>query len=109
MSRDTLFALVAALSLANGLLCQPLYFPLMAPFAFAFYPPFLDISVAGIVYASIMVTAVLTLLISGIPAAIFERIAAPPPESAAGLWVWLGTVGVLFAFGLLVVLPSLTR
>jgi len=107
MSRDTLFALVAGVSLANGLACQLLYFPIMGPIAFAFYPPFLDISLAGIVYGSIVVTALLTLLISGIPAAIYERVAGESPAGTASLWVWLGVASLWFAAGLAVVLPSM--
>lgn len=89
--RDRLVPLIAIVSLLNGLpgspLFEPMYF-LLRPFAASFYigSPMLKL------YFTSMFLSLMTLLIGGVPAALYERFRRLPASTPLSLGLWLAGV-----------------
>ena len=88
MDRQGVFVLIAAVSVANGI---------MSPFiaiAFAlspiWMPELLPHTPGVLAYLSSLIVATATLLLSGVPAALFERLAGSDPDDNLPMYVWLG-------------------
>ncbi len=56
---------------------------------------FLPREPSWLLYQSSIVVSTATLLLSGIPAALYERILKPAPDDATSLYIWLAAAGVL--------------
>ena len=90
--KELLFALLGV-CLLNGLF-SPLVFILWQT-APVWMPGFL-LGVPGLVfYVSSLTLATLTLLVSGVPAALYERLSGIKDTSAKSLWIWLAGAIVL--------------
>lgn len=93
MDRQALFVIVVTVSAINGILS-----PFIAV-AFALAPVWLPELVppsAGIVaYLSSLIVATATLILSGVPAALYERIIGVRPNDTVPLYVWLATAIVI--------------
>jgi len=98
MGQHNLFALVAALALANGFLSP--FLPVVLQILLVFYPDFVAVSGPVLVFAAIISTAVLTLLVSGVPAALYERLARRPAGDPAVMWVWVAAAALLLGHAL---------
>lgn len=93
MDRETLFALISGVCILNGILS-----PLVAlPYALSpvWMPDFIPLTPSIAAYASSLVLSFATLFISGVPAALYERVADPAPDSAAPMAVWLAAAAAL--------------
>jgi hypothetical protein len=99
MSRDSLFIVVLALSLVNGLVSPflkilyvlaPTWIVYLFPGAGDFFllPEF-------VFYLCSLIIATVTLLIGGVPAALYERFVPGAYGSTAAMYVWLAGAGVL--------------
>lgn len=99
MSRDTLFIVVLSLSLANGLtspflkvlyLLAPVWVAYLFPGALEFFllPEF-------VFYLCSLSLATATLLLGGVPAALFERFVPEARGSTAAMYVWLAGCALL--------------
>lgn len=94
MDRMTLFALTAGASLLNGLFSP--FAVLIQSVAPVWFPNLLmEPSLGAVVYLSALILATLTLLLSGVVAAVFERVTNRDPYDPATGWVWLGAAVVL--------------
>lgn len=95
---------VAVVSLVNGLFSPfvALVYSLM-PF---WMPSFVPVSLPVVLMLSSMITAFGTLLLSGIPAALFERATGSDGSTATSLYIWLATA-VLMTLPALPVLATL--
>jgi hypothetical protein len=92
---------IATLGLVNGMEFSPWYEPafvLMRPLLASFYitSPLLAL------YFSSLILAVCSVLLAGVPAALFERATGRTQSDAASLSIWLGCVALL-------ALPALGR
>ena len=93
MDRKELLFVLLGVCLLNGL---------FSPLVFVFWqtaplwmPGFL-LGVPGVVfYLSSLTLATLTLLISGVPAALYERLSGIKDTNAKSLWIWLVSAIVL--------------
>ena len=107
MSRNTYFIGIAFFGMINGIFNQlALVFallyvhPLAGPLLFGSVP-------LTLIFASLMVSTA-TVILGGIPAAIYERLTGAADSTDASLWAWLaGTailtlpaIGNFFTFGL---------
>lgn len=88
MDRQGIFVLIAAVSVANGI---------MSPFiaiAFAlspiWMPELLPHTPSVLAYVSSLIVATATLLLSGVPAALFERLVKTEEDDNMPMYIWLG-------------------
>ncbi len=99
MQRDVLLVAIAGTSLLNGMHFSPYLDPVSI-----LLRPFLAGTPLGaplvFLYLASMFTSVMTLLIGGIPAAIYEHIKGEKDSTATSLGIWLGAL-------LLITLPSI--
>lgn len=100
MDRQTLFAIVVTVAIVNGIF-SPLV-GLAYALAPIWLPEFLPVSAGILLYLSSLIVATATLLISGVPAAVCERVIDRRPESKMPTLVWLGAAITLS-------LPALNR
>ena len=94
MNRNFYFIGIAFFGMINGIFNQLaliftlLYVQLLAgPLLFGSLP-------LTLMFASLMVSTA-TIILGGIPAAIYERIAGTPESSDASLWIWLAGTALL--------------
>lgn len=95
MSRENVFALTAAIAIANGLFSPDLVIVMaLAP---VWYPEWLP-STPGMLYMlSSLILSTTTLLAGGVPAALAERVMPSLSEGTGALWIWFVAVGALSA------------
>lgn len=94
MQRDVLLVAIAGLSLLNGMSSSPVLFPiyfLLRPFLAG---TFLEGDLVMTYIASFMASAI-TVLIAGVPAAIYERVAGLKDSNTTSLLIWLAATLVL--------------
>jgi hypothetical protein len=93
MDKRSIFVLICAVSVANGILS-----PFIA-IAFAlsplWMPEILPSKPSVVAYLSSLIVSTATLLLSGVPAALYERAVRPGPEDRASMYIWLGTAILL--------------
>lgn len=88
MSRQHILMAVLLVCLANGFVSPFVMLAYMwAPF---WFPDFIPMKEEYQLIGSTMVVGVLSILISGVPAAIFERASGRNDSDAVSLYVWLG-------------------
>ncbi len=104
MQRDVLLVATAAVSLLNGLHFSPLFDPvffLLRPFVASFLS-----SPLVLFYLTSILISLMTLLIAGIPAALYERIRGHTQSTPISIGIWfvvtilLATPGIMGALGL---------
>jgi hypothetical protein len=98
MQPNTLFAAALAVSLLHGLIPTPVFgvviawSPLWWPFAF-------QPTQSLLIYAAALLISSATLLVAGVPAALYERLARSTGPSATAGWIWLAGCALLTALG----------
>jgi hypothetical protein len=101
LGRGLLLAAVAGVSILNGTIYSPLFDP-VAHLLFLFTRGSSLLGPQLLFYLTTASIAVMTLLIAGVPAAIYERIRGSRQSTAVSLAIWL-VAAVLLA------LPTLMR
>lgn len=94
LKRDVLLVATAGLSLVNGMHFSPYFDPvflLMKPFIAGT----LISSPLVLLYLASIFASLMTLLIGGIPAALYERFRNQAESSSISLGIWLATILVL--------------
>lgn len=100
MDRQTIFAITVTIAVVNGVF-SPIV-GLAYALAPIWLPEFLPITPGVLLYLSSLIVATATLLMAGVPAALYERLIDRRPESRMPTLVWLGTAITLS-------LPALNR
>jgi hypothetical protein len=100
MERHHVLALVLACSAVSGIFSP--YLQIVVFFAPLWMPSWLPPSPGILFYLASLITATTILLVSGIPAAIAERLAPALRQGNGGVWVWFAGAALLTA-------PALTR
>lgn len=99
LKRDVLLIATAAASLVNGMHFSPYFEPV-----FILLRPFIAGTLLGtplvLFYITSLFISLMTLLIAGVPAALYERFRGTPDSTPASLGIWL-------AGTLLLALPAL--
>lgn len=88
MDRNQVAVIAVAICIVNGMFSDALrlfFFSTMP----AWYPGLLPVSMEMIGYFSSLLAATTTLVLSGVPAALYERFARPPADSALPAWIWV--------------------
>lgn len=99
MNPQTLFVAILGVTLINGFVSPvvPLVF-IMAPI---WLPEFVPPTRIVLLYGTSLIVSVSTLMISGVPAGIFERLTGRQQSDQASMLVWLGAALLLTLPGLL--------
>lgn len=100
MDRETSIFVLMAIAIANGIF-SPFLIVLVSIMP-AWYPGFLPVSPNLVFYFASLICSTLTLMVSGVAAALFERITARQQTDGAVFAVWIAAAIVLS-------LPALSR
>jgi hypothetical protein len=88
LDRQTLLLLVIGVCIANGILSP--FLRIAIPITAVLMPELFPRTVEWVLFWSSVLVATATLLFSGVPAALYERVAARHPEDTVSMWIWLG-------------------
>lgn len=86
IDRHTLFLLVLGECVVNGIFSP--YLKIAIPISAALMPELFPRTVEWVLFWSSVLLATATLLFSGVPAALYERLTTRNPESTASMWIW---------------------
>src|SRR5262245_8602696 len=100
LKRDGMLIGIAGLSLLNGMHFSPLFDPAFVLFRI-FAPGFFVSSPLLIFYFTSLLLSAATLMLTAVPAALFERFTGRRESDTASLGVWLGTSAALAAVTML--------
>jgi len=93
LDRQTVFLMVVGLCVANGLFSPFLTFAI--PVTAVLMPEIFPRTTEWVLFWSSIMLSSATLLLSGVPAALFERVAKPAAESTLSNWLWLAGAALL--------------
>ncbi len=99
MNPQTIFVAVLAVTVLNGFVSPIL--PLIFILSPVWMPEFAPKSSEAILYGASLIVSVATLIISGVPAALFERITGRQGSDAASMLIWLAVALLITAPGLI--------
>jgi hypothetical protein len=88
LDRQTLFFMVIGVCVVNGIFSP--YLNVAIPVSAALMPELFPRTIEWVLFWASILVATATLLFSGVPVALYERIAKPAQEATAPLWLWLG-------------------
>ena len=91
--RQTLLLLVVGLCILNGIFSP--YLRLAIPVAAVLMPELFPRTIEWVLFWSSILLATATLLFSGVPAALYERLIARDREGTASMWIWLAGAAML--------------
>jgi len=92
LDRQTLFIVVLGMSIANGIF-SPLL-KIAIPISAALMPELFPRTLEWVLFWASILLASVTLLFSGVPAALYERLAGSTAGTAS-MWVWLAGAALL--------------
>ena len=98
--RQTLFLFVIGICIVNGIFTP--FFKVAIPVAAVLMPELFPRTVEWVLFWTSIMLSSGTLLFSGIPAALYERLVENDQESATSMWIWL-------AGATLLTLPAIQR
>ena len=87
MDRNVLFFAVVGISILNGLFSP--FLAIAVPISAVLMPEVFPRSVGWVLFFSSLLVASATLLFSGVPAALYERL-VDRGRGQVALWIWLG-------------------
>jgi hypothetical protein len=93
LDRQTLLLVVIGLSILNGIFSP--YLNIAIPVSAALMPELFPRTVEWVLFFGSLLVASATLLFSGVPAALYERLIDRDPQSTLPMWIWLAGAAVL--------------
>ena len=87
LDRHTVFLLVIGVSVLNGIF-SPLL-KIVIPISAALLPELFPRTLEWVLFWGSVLLASVTLLFSGVPAALYERLVERDPNGTRSMWVWL--------------------
>jgi hypothetical protein len=100
LDRQSLLMVVMGLSIVNGIFSP--YLNIAIPVSAALMPELFPRTVEWVLLWASLLLSSATLLLSGVPAALYERLVSDDPQSSASMWIWL-------AGAVIMCLPALGR
>lgn len=91
--RQTLFLIVLGVCVANGIFSP--YLRLAIPVAAVLLPELFPRTLEWVLFWSSVLVASATLLLSGVPAALYERLVERDGAGTASMWIWLAGAAAL--------------
>ena len=99
LDRQTLFMLVLGLCVVNGIFSP--YLNIAVPISAALLPELFPRTPEWVLFWGSILLSSATLLFSGVPAALYERLIDPDAESTVSMWIWLAGAVFLSAPGVM--------
>ena len=93
LDRDALFLLVLGLCILNGIFSP--YLNLAIPVTTVLLPEIFPRTIQWVLFWSSVLLSTTTLLVSGVPAALYERLVERDPDATASTWIWLAGAAAL--------------
>ena len=93
LDRQTLFLMVLGLCIANGIFSP--YLNIAIPVTAVLMPEIFPRTAEWVLFWSSIMLSSATLLFSGVPAALSERLAPGAAESTVSTWIWLAGAALL--------------
>jgi hypothetical protein len=93
IDRQTMLLLVVGVCVINGILSP--YLNIAVPVTAALMPELFPRTVEWVLFWSSILLSSATLLFSGVPAALYERVAKPESEAELPMWIWFGGAVIL--------------
>ena len=93
LDRQTLLLVVLGLSIVNGIFSP--YLNIAIPVSAALMPELFPRTVEWVLFFGSLLVASATLLFSGVPAALYERLIERDSHSAVSMWIWLAGAAAL--------------
>ena len=91
--RQTQILLLLGICIVNGIFSP--YLKIAVPITAALMPELFPRTLEWVLFWSSIMLSSATLLFSGVPAALYERLAQGESESAAPIWIWLAGAALL--------------
>jgi hypothetical protein len=93
VDRHALFLTVIGICVLNGIFSP--YLNLAIPISAVLLPELFPRTVEWVLFWASVLLSSATLLFSGVPAALYERLVQPDAEATAPLWIWLAGAALL--------------
>ena len=93
LDRQTILLAILGVCIVNGIFSP--YLKIAIPISAALMPELFPRTVEWVLFWSSVLLATATLLFSGVPAALYERLIARNPQSMVAMWIWLAGAAVL--------------
>jgi hypothetical protein len=100
LDRHTLLLMVLGLCIVNGIFSP--YLNIAIPVSAALMPELFPRTVEWVLFWGSVLLSSVTLLFSGVPAALYERLVDNNPDATTSMWIWFGGAAAL-------TLPALQR
>jgi hypothetical protein len=91
--RTTLLLLVLGVCAVNGLYSP--FLPIAIPITAVLMPELFPKTREWVLFFSSILVSTTTLFVSGVPAALWERLVARDEASLAGMWLWLAGAALM--------------
>lgn len=85
--------MVIGVCIVNGIFSP--YLKIALPISAALLPELFPRTIEWVLFWASILLSSATLLFSGVPAALYERLARPPAEATGSMWIWLAGAGLL--------------
>src|SRR5215510_12241981 len=93
LDRQTMLSIILAVCIANGIFSP--YLNIAIPVAAVLMPELFPRTVGWVLLWSSILVSTATLLFSGVPAALYERLVVRDPEATTPMWIWLAGAATL--------------
>ena len=93
IDRQTLLLLILGVCIVNGIFSP--YLNLAIPITAVLMPELFPRTIEWVLFWSSILLASATLLFSGVPAALYERLVERDPDGAASTWIWFVGASIL--------------
>jgi hypothetical protein len=87
IDRQTLLLLILGVCIVNGIFSP--YLNLAVPVTAVLMPELFPRTIEWVLFWSSILLSSATLLFSGVPAALYERLVERDPNAPASMWIWL--------------------
>ena len=91
--RQTILSIILAVCIVNGIFSP--YLKIAIPVAAVLMPEIFPRTVEWVLLWSSILVSTATLLFSGVPAALYERLVVRDPEATTPMWIWLAGAATL--------------
>jgi hypothetical protein len=93
LDRQTLLLMIIGLCIVNGVFSP--YMNIAIPVTAALLPELFPRTVEWVLFWGSVLLSSATLLFSGVPAALYERLVDNTPEATTSMWIWFGCAALL--------------
>ena len=93
LDRQTLLLLIIGVCIVNGIFSP--FLTLAIPVTAALMPEIFPRTIEWVLFWSSILLSSATLLFSGVPAALYERLVERDPEATTSTWIWLAGAATL--------------